>query len=349
MSETFDKDLLRRAAEARTGNDFLDGLQMQSLRAVAAKDPAQSAYLESIMAPNEAKLDLHLTGDSVKGHRTRATDLAGFVTHLTRAISHTARELSGRTRWPNDWQIEGLQPGSVRVILLAPPSTRNALDTPAIDGVPEDTYDSQAARIIGETLTAASRDAEPRSDNELVEPLPPGARHQLRLAMQTVNQAGWTVSGDLVQQGHPSAAISLTHRGAEHLVEALRGSDERSEEKTVHGVMDGLRHSTGRVYVVPDHGSPLSFACDDAALLAQVGALSVEPHTRVKATYQETHQLDATGEPLPSPARVLRAISRAEGSSSSAGDNSPPPRGGSSSRFHVDDADAMDEAAAPEP
>lgn len=312
MADTFDPNLLRAAATSRTGNDFVDHLRMQSLRAMAAQDPDQSAYLESLLAPEQTKLDLHLEGGSVKGHKTKAIDLTEFVRHLTRAFSATARSIAGRTQWANEWQIEGLQPGSVRVVLQAPEPKSSKRDDAPIPGATPESPDSQAAKVVAQTMSMASDDSVELSDDDLVVDLPRVARHQLQLAMKVVNRSGWDISGELVQRGHTPSEMHLTGRGALRLVKALDGSDESRETKTVRGVLDGLKHSTNRAFVIPDHGPALSLECADDHLINIVGRLSSRPGTRVIATYDEISKLDASGEKMTNPTRILTAVEAAD-------------------------------------
>ena len=304
--ERHEQELLQAAAQHETGDAFFDSLRLGSLMASASGQPHLQDVLQRRLAPEQAQLDLHLSGEQVKNHAANASFLGRFLTHLSDAAKEISKEFSGRSRAANTLLVQGFAPGSLEVTLQAPPAKRpEGQDS---DGfLQSSTSDSKALRLIAMTMSDASEDS-PESDSVLVADIPKAARGHLRLAASDVLTAGWEIDGTLVQRGMPPASVQFTRRGADRLVASLEGVEEKPVERRVYGTVDGSRVSLGRVYLIPDHGRALSISTIDDELIAQAGRLASEPGTRVLAVFEETRSFDASGNPLPVVSRRLTSL-----------------------------------------
>jgi hypothetical protein len=72
-------DAFRDAWHAAEGDDFASGLQRQSLEALAAENDALRPVLFELTNRAQSELDLHLAGETVRGHEANAESFASLV------------------------------------------------------------------------------------------------------------------------------------------------------------------------------------------------------------------------------------------------------------------------------
>lgn len=284
--------LLRRALRDSTGDAALDASMYQALAVGIHGDEVLESIYREETAPEQAEIDVHIDGDSVHGHATSASLFASFVKHLSVATKFTAKQMAGVDAYSERLLIEGVMPGSVRVVLRAPARVTNAeshLD------VPDDSADSLALKAIARVLTNASvTEDDPDSTPlfGLVQSLPVPARTALKGAATDVIKAGWEVTGTVRQRRQPEEPVQVTQRGAARLRSALHFNPVEAQDEVRVGVFDGLKLSAGVIYFIPTLGSkrPFSAAATDEHLLLQVAHLVAERDERsqvreVRATF----------------------------------------------------------------
>lgn len=299
---------MEHALAFSTGDDHVDAMLRESIGASVTGIPELEAIYSARTAPEQALLDLHITGETVKYHTTNATALGRFVQHMAEAVKVAARELSGSLAWVDKLQVSGVAPGSVRVTLRVPDIAKPAGDrTPALTGV-ESSWDSQALRLIAQTLSSASDDDLEDEDEAVIGDIPLAARQALRLVAKDVKGAGWDVEGVLTQRDKPTDEVRLTTRGAQRLIDSLSSAAEERVDRTIFGVVDGVKNSRGHVYVIPDHGPSLTLASPDATLMATAARLAADREKQVRIQYTETQFFDFAGARLPTVSRTLTGI-----------------------------------------
>ena len=254
---------------------------------IVGDDPGLIDVFERVAGPDQAEVDLHLSGPGVKGHATNAHYFSQFVSGISEAVKETAKSRVGKGRYSEDLLIEGLGPGSVRVVLRAPsPPAPNDGGEP-IDGVSASTVDSEALRSIVAILThASSEDEESPLVAELLD-LPAKARRGLKRATKTTNEAGWDIKGSIRQRNIGSENVVLTPEGAFRLRQGLDAQVESRTEETVVGNIDGFRRSLSTLYFEPEGSTRIiQAAVLDSEIAATITDLFSEPDLMVEVVFE---------------------------------------------------------------
>lgn len=254
-------------------------------------------------APLQVMLDLHLEGDGVTDRATSASRLGAFIQRFSEATKETAKHLAGRASYSEKLLIEGVESGSVRVVLRVPDPPEDPRK-PTHDGVPAETVDSVALRMLAGVLTLASTAADDGDADEdplpaVILKLPVPARERLRGAAQQVTASGWEIHGRVMQRRQPEATVVVTPSGAERLQSALKFAPAEPDRVWVHGQLDGFKRSEGVAYFIPDE-SRRGYAVGvvDAALFHKVARLAEDPERSVRAhveTYTATNPDGSAG------------------------------------------------------
>ncbi len=295
MSVIEEREQLLRAAIRES--DLDDPFDFSSLQGLIRSDRDRQILREET-APKQVVLDLHLGGPGVDGNATSADLLAGFIGRLSVATKAVAKQIAGTSRHSERLLVEGIAPGSVRVVLRIPD------DKPEDDVLTHaqaETVDSKALRRVAGLLALASSD-EPEPDGSdplaaAVEGLPIEARDSLRAAARDVLKADWEIDGAVRQWRQPEDRIRVTKRGAEHLRSALSLSVPERTRRTITGTLDGFRRSTGVAYVTP-HGEdmrPLAVAVGDPELFHRVATMAAYDDLPVRLTFDEWQAVTADG------------------------------------------------------
>jgi len=275
--------LLRSALRATTGNPELDLARYEGLAVGIHGDPVLERIYREETAPEQAELDLRISGESVERHATNASRFASFVQRVSQATKFTAKQLAGVDAHGERLLIEGVTPGSVRVVLRAPSKAEpNAEPHPDIAA---DSSDSLALKAIARILTNASvTEDEPDSDSllGLVQNLTPPARRALKGAATDVIKAGWEITGTVRQRRQPEEPVQVTQRGAARLRDALHFNPGEPQTEVRIGFFDGLKVSAGVVFFIPTDGTRRLFsaAATDEERLLQVARLVAERDER---------------------------------------------------------------------
>lgn len=314
-SEREDITALRAALQATSGDERLDDLLRGSLFSAIAGDDAMVRVFREETAPEQALLDLHLTGDSVHQHATNAVKFANFVRKMALAVKWTAKQIANADSYQERVLIEGAAPGSVRLVLRVPDSPTTQDDLPG-SAVPS--ADSVAMRRISRVFTNASTDDTGAADTLLaqIQQLPEAAKQELRRAVDEVLRAGWDVQGELVQRHFRTEEVQLTRRGAEMLYKAIRTEAGPPERVVRIGVFDGLRYQRGIAYFMPRDargGPTFSAAVDEHDLLRRIALLTgqVDSHghqVMVRAEFDEFTERAESGVQVRH-SRVLKSFS----------------------------------------
>lgn len=295
MSVVKEREQFLRAAIRES--DLSDPFDISSLQGLIRSDRDRQILREET-APKQVLLDLHLGGPGVDGHATSADLLAGFIGRLSVATKALAKQIAGTNRHSERLLVEGIAPGSVRVVLRIPDDRPEGN---VLTHVQAESVDSKALRRVAGLLALASSD-EPEPDGSdplaaAVEGLPIEARDCLRAAAHDVMRANWEIEGAVRQWRQPEDRIRVTKRGAEHLRTALSLRVPERIRRTITGTLDGFRRSTGVAYVTP-HGEntrPIAVAVGDPELFHQVATMAAYDDLPVRLTFNEWQAVTADG------------------------------------------------------
>lgn len=302
---------LRSALEHRSGDLDLDAAVRASLGLAVGSDAAMDALYRQETAPRQVLLDLHLTGGGVSGHATSAALLAGFVQRISEATKAVAKQITGNKHYSEKLLIDGVGPGSVRVVLRAPD---HAPSPDHLGPVEVESADSKALRRVAGLLALASDDSAPADDSDplaaAVEDLPLEAQISLRSAARDVIKAGWEIQGVVRQWREPEDRVTVTTRGAQQLRAALTVRVQDRAPRVVVGTLDGFRRWTGVAYIKPDGDGarPLAVAVADPTLFHSVARMAAFEDLPVRATWEEGQSVQPDG----SPGRVTRRLTAIE-------------------------------------
>lgn len=282
-----DLALLRASLRETTGDAEFDDMLRGSLYARIARDPAKARVFREETAPEQVMLDLHLDGVGVVRHATSAERLGAFIQRISEATKETAKHLAGANAYSQKLLIEGVGPGSIRVVLRVPDLPVD-LGKPAHPDVSTDSVDSMALRQIAAAFTLASADDAPPGDDDpllgMIQHLPAAARSHLRGAAGEAVRAGWEIHGTVQQRRKPELEMLVTTRGAGRLRSALKFAPSEPSRETLLGTLDGFRWSEGIAYFQPDGASrpfAVGLVADD--VLARVAKLAERRDREVRA------------------------------------------------------------------
>jgi hypothetical protein len=256
---------IREAVESR------DEFALGSLYGLIRTARDEQVFREE-SAPEQVLLDMHLSGPGIKGHATSAQSFATFVRRVSQATKFTARDIAGTAAYAERLLIEGVGPGSVRVVLRVPDTVKSQTET--FDASDVESADSSALRLIARVFTNASAD-EGEGEVALVAQVhvfPQSAQRALKSAVTEVLRAGWEVHGELLRRRQPVEEMNLTNAGAAKLHRAIKFSPGAPEREVRVGSWDGHRTSRGIAYFAPNdgQGGPFSAAVRDDNLLRRI-------------------------------------------------------------------------------
>jgi hypothetical protein len=305
-----DTDLLRHAiVDARSRPETASFELGQIYGAFVEGRPAMARVWEEETAPLQLEVDLHLNGPTIHGHAAEAHRFGTFVSGVADASKFTARAMSGAQRYQTKLLIEGVGPGSVRVVLRAAPDPPTAAGQTMTHEVPS--VDSGALRKVAAVLTYASGEEDPDTSplEGAVVQLPAQARQRLSTAVNAAMRGGWEIVGTARQRGLGLDEVRLTRRGASRLASALKSASEERSHEWLTGSIDGLKRSLGCVWFVP-RGAQRAFAADvaDDKLLLRVGELLADPAAVVTAEFDVFTSIPPGDESRVRRSRVLTAI-----------------------------------------
>ena len=248
---------------------------------------AGNTYLERIWsretAPEQARLDLHLSGEGVTGHTTSAKQLGAFARAISRAVKHVAKDALGVGKYSENLLIEGMQPGSVRVVFRVPDQPIPPNESP-LTGTQASSQDSEALRVTA-TVLAAAVESETLDDDvlsALIADLPPKARVAIKAAAKTAKTSAWLIDGQLEQRGHDPERVTLNPMAAQKLISAVESNPTSDREEVLLGTVDGFSRATGRAQIVTTTGL-VHVAVPDPELMETVAALAADVDAPIKA------------------------------------------------------------------
>jgi hypothetical protein len=295
------EDLLRASIRYTLEQDPDDVFAWGSLHGLIRSSRDRQVLREET-APRQVELDLHLTGDGVQHHATSASHLGVFVQRMSDATKAVAKQLSGAKRYRDGLLVEGVAPGSVRLILRAPDAAPPPPSARALSIADTETADSRALRRVATVLTLASSDEPARDDSDplaaAVAGLTPQARTSLRAVVTEMLKAGWEIDGTVRQWRQPEDSLRVTTRAAQSLRTTLGMKIAEPRRVPVLGTLDGFRRSTGVAYIKPDDESyAMAVAVADAKLFHVVARMAAIEELPVRATIEEWQTVHRDGNP----------------------------------------------------
>ncbi|MGV7277005.1 hypothetical protein PJJ83_07865 [Mycobacterium kansasii] len=286
--------------------------RMQIRSGIVGSNPDLIDLFERIAGPDQAEVDFHLDGPGVQGNSTNAHYFSQFVSGISEAVKEAAKSLAGKGRYSENLLIEGVTPGSVRVVLRAPEPVAPHPQQHATEPLTSpSTVDSEALRSIAAILThASSEDDESPLIAELSR-LPVRARGGLRRAARSTSEAGWDIKGSLRQRNYGATEVALTHGGAFRLQQGLDAKVESRADEAVIGYIDGYRRSLSTLYFQPESGAKIiQAAVIDPETAASISELFADPDSLVEVVFDVISTYMPGDETRPQRSRSVKSIRR---------------------------------------
>ncbi|UTT51071.1 MULTISPECIES: hypothetical protein [Rhodococcus] len=319
LAQMSDEDLLRAAIRYERDHfpetaDFSLG---QMYVSTVQGDVALEHVWEEETAPEQAELDLHLTGPGVLDHSTNADHLVDFVSGINKAMKAIARQRLGMRSHPRNLLIEGVSPGSVRLVLRAqagPPPNPKTDNNPMPGTERQGTnVDSEALRTIARLFTNASDTGGAPSILAEVRDLPQSARQALRKSVEASRKGDWEIDGLIRQRKLGASPVSFTRQGAMVLRQELVEHEYDIERQWSIGTIDGFRRSLGTFYFTPNVGGrSVAVSVFDSGILAKAAALAATEDVQVMAHLETIRALDGPEKAKPTTSRLLLDIKSVE-------------------------------------
>jgi hypothetical protein len=305
--------LLTRALESALDDSPASEMTRMQLRAgIVGDDPTLIDLYERIAGPSQAEVDFNLDGPGIHGHSTNAHFFSQFVSGISEAVKETAKAIAGKGKYSENLLIEGVGPGSVRVVLRVPEPVAPHVKNEEIEPLtPASTVDSEALRSIAAILTHASSEDEESPLMAELSRLPIRARVGLRRAAKSTNEAGWDIKGSIRQRNFGATEVSLTHDGAFRLRQGLDAKVENRTDETLSGYIDGFRRSLSTLYFQPTRGGRIiQAAVIDAETAVSISELFADPDSLVEVVFDVVSMFMPGDETRPQRSRSVKSIRR---------------------------------------
>lgn len=280
---------LVEALRYTSGDPKADRILHESIRAGIVRDDAELLDIfEREVGPEQAEVDLHLTGPGIENSAANARQFSKFVSGISDAVKETAKARVGRNRYCDNLMIEGATPGSVRVVLrVAAPQMADGQVADEKTVALASSVDSDALRAVASILAHASDANEDTPLAAEIADLPAKARTALRRVALASQQGGWVAHGIIRQRGIGAAELQLTSDGATRLQLQLQVDEahdtRRTETRT--GTIDGFRWSLGTFYFAPDDAPAFSAGVMRNSVAQEVARLMDDPDRSVSADF----------------------------------------------------------------
>ncbi|MBV7302912.1 hypothetical protein [Corynebacterium sp. TAE3-ERU2] len=271
--------------DARTRPKTYDFELSQLYGGVVHGNPELEDIWARLTAPIQARLDIHINGSSVDGHGTSAKHLNAFSTALTNAVSSASKGLADQKHVTN-LQLEGVQPGSVRLVFRVPCPT-NEEEAGQLPTTEASNIDSQALRAITATLQTANLTNEDTAALlSSLRKLPPKSRAELGKLSHTVSKAGWELDGTLTQRHHQPQILRFANSAAKRLSTAVDESTTYLERShTTQGVIDGFKRSENTVVIQPHVGASQTLQVTDEDTMEELATLAADKNLEIQVHY----------------------------------------------------------------
>lgn len=289
-----------------------DNFFLQSLEASAFLHDNPQPYLEAFeeaTAPAQTQLDIHLTGPGIHGHTADADEVGLFLRYISAAAKSLAKDLMGSSTFsPQAITIEGFRPGSLRMVLNAPPpkvprkavNPKNGEEIAPVEEIQN--IESEALWTLASVLTEPA--GEPGSgvdDVILPDVMSPKTRKSLSGAVGVLKKNNWEIEGETSLRGYKKHKVELTARGVSKLSEALKQEKPMTTPQGATGSFTGHKAWTrGELYFKAETGKEITLKTHNNQLLKQAADLAKEKQNRVTIYYLETQVLTPDGREIPS-------------------------------------------------
>lgn len=284
--------LLLAALRSESDDPEVDAFARNSLLSAIAYDDVLTSAAIAEVGPEQAELDIHFDGPTITDHSGKAEPFGIFVTRTAEAVKEMTKTKLGRKGYGTNLLISATTPGSLRVVLKAPPATTRNHTVLGRSGT--STVESDSLRTLAILFSQAGADA---SGNDLeedvvtatIEQLPSTARLRVKAAVAQVAKAGWKIDGELRQKGVGVVRIHVSHDRVVKLQDQLSQSESTVErDVTVVGTIDGTRRFTGTMWFQPENSEkPFVASVTDAKLLEKVNEINVQADSEVRATFDK--------------------------------------------------------------
>ncbi len=266
---TADIDAFRDAWYHAEGDDFASRATRRSLEAFAFGHPELTPVVFELTNRAQSELDLHLDGETVRGHEANAESFAQFVRGVADATKEVAKHLMVRQRRSSTLRILAPSPGSVRVVLRAATPEEAAGRTAQNTRTPS--VDSKSLDMVAVLLARSEAEGGNINDDVLsglAADLPQKAHAGLKRAAKAIDAQDWDVAGEL-RSMHGFQPVHVGPVGAKALLRVLDERQESSTSTTLSGAIDGTRRSIGALWFTPDGAPALEAVVPSPELMEQ--------------------------------------------------------------------------------
>lgn len=308
MSDDAAGDRLRAAFESVSGTSLVDRVLRASMEVAASTHPEYQKALVDARLQGAAELDLHLGGEGVTDHRTRALFLGEFLRRSSEAVKELAKEIGGLARHTPGLLVEAPTTGSVRIVLR---TMEPARDTNQPAGVSGSSLDAMAMHQLASLLLLADEDSEEDPLEASVTQLRGNARLAVKQFAQSVLTADWEIQGTLAMQGHGRLGVRLGQSGARRLVAAAEMKGTELDSVQLSGQVDGWTWSTSTMRFVPSAGRPF-VAAVPPELQSEVATINGSEQHRARADFLVTRTYPTGDKSLVRSSYALTAIEAME-------------------------------------
>lgn len=235
----------------------------------------------SVSGVGRIEMEIHLDGQTVVHHETRAYEFGQFVMRAAESVKELVKTVRGTKRHPRELLVAGgPAEGSVKVTFREP----DRADSTALLPEAPETSEGQALLFLA-LMFASAETAGNGGPDDLTElrsrlaPLGVGARQSLARLAETVIDASWLISG-VIRRGGTDGALQLGPAGAQVLRLVSREGLEEERIEQVIGTLDGWVWSRSELTLITDDQRSLRAAVP-LGLQSRVALLHAQPETRV--------------------------------------------------------------------
>ncbi len=268
-----------------SGNEELDRLFLRSMSVGLANDSEVSQAILDRTLQNDARVELHLLGESEDRHLSRADLVGRLLNRLTVTVKEMAKDIGGLRRHSPGLWVEAPSAGSVKLVVRTVQPRRPGDDNP-LPATFAPTLDATAVVALCGLMNQATM---PGSESPLlgaVQALRGETRAALATMSRVVREADWHIEGNVAIAGRRPEPVVFDHEAASRIIDATSLHDFDTETEKVSGVVDTWSWSRGTMDFIPDVGRMFTAAVPPD--LQQTSADANASREHVRATFAVT-------------------------------------------------------------
>lgn len=208
-------------------------LAREAIETNAAGDAEAQRILNDITGRQD-RLEIHLDGGGITDHSASADKLGRFMRSMATVLKDMAKASSGTARIRDGILISAPTPGSLILTFDVKPVPRPKNGLPRTSS---DASENAAMRQLASIFLQA-QDEESDVLDATIHSLRGKPRRSLKSVAKIITEAGWELSGDLVQRDGERASITLTSKATYRILDAVKESRHETDTVTASGQVD---------------------------------------------------------------------------------------------------------------